>query len=142
TRPPTPRPGSGRRRVRRWRWRPPLRSESTCDVGEGLRRRDPAVRLDEFATAQTRGQGLGQMVANRLGYLVHATLDRVGPPVSVGRHRGIGPAWQRGRWEPLPKGDRIGKRGHRGRDVLVATRLPPRKPDAAAGRMTDRGAPE
>jgi 2-dehydropantoate 2-reductase len=33
------------------------RAEAASDVGEGLRRRDPAVCLDEFARTQPRGQG-------------------------------------------------------------------------------------
>src|SRR6185437_3922055 len=82
------------------------------------------------------------MVANRLGYLVHAALDHVGPPVSVGGHRGIGPAWQRDRCELLTKGDRIGKRGHRSRDVLMDTRIARRDPDVAAGRLAVRGVSE
>src|SRR6185312_7495313 len=57
-------------------------------------------------------------------------------------HRGIGPAWQRGRCELLTKGDRIGKRGHRSRDVLMDARIVRRDPDVAAGDVTVRGVPE
>ena len=45
-------------------------SESTSDVGQRLRRGNPVVHLDEFARTHTRGQGFGNVVADRLGYFV------------------------------------------------------------------------
>src|SRR5207248_8806908 len=64
-------------------------SESASVAGQGLRCSDPLVHLDEFASTHPRGQGLGNVIANRFGHFVRTGLDHVSPPVSVRSHRGM-----------------------------------------------------